>query len=79
MPFPQRSSCVVSIMVRLTNSIRRLELHAEQLIIHIRSMRRDEPASEQMRSMLLVILLRLVALKAQRERLEDELALDSVA
>lgn len=66
-------------MIRLQNTIRRLELHAEQLIIQLRLMQRDEPAAEQLRSLLLVILLRLVALKTSRARLEDELALDHVA
>jgi hypothetical protein len=66
-------------MIHLQNSIRRLELHAEQLIIHLRLVQRNAPGAEQMRSILLIVLLRLVALKAKRERLEDELSLDHVA
>jgi hypothetical protein len=70
---------MVGTVIHLQNSIRRLELHAEQLIIHLRSMQRSAPGAEQMRSVLLIVLHRLVALKTKREQLEDELALDRVA
>jgi hypothetical protein len=55
-----------------------MELRAEQLIIQLRAMERDAPGAEQLRSVLLVILVRLVALKRERERLETDLALDCV-
>jgi hypothetical protein len=70
---------MVVTVIHLQNSIRRLELHAEQLIIHLRTMQRNDPGAEQIRSVLLVVLLRLVRLKAKRARLEDELTLDSAA
>lgn len=66
-------------MIHLQNSIRRLELHAEQLIIHLRSMQPSATGAERMRSVLLIVLLRLVVLKTKREQFEDELALDRVA
>jgi len=62
---------MVDTVLHLQNSIRRLELRAEQLIIHLRSMERNEPGAERIRSVLLVMLLRLVSLKAKRARLED--------
>ena len=66
-------------MVELENSIARLELWAEQLILHIRSMQRNAPGAEQARSELLVLLLRLAALKGKRQQLEEKLKLDQVA
>jgi hypothetical protein len=75
----ERSNSMVGILLHLQNSIRRLELHAEQLIIHLHSMERNEPGAERIRSVLLVILLRLVSLKAKRARLEDEVSLACVA
>ena len=66
-------------MIHLQNSIRRLELHAEQLIIHLGSMQRSATGAERMRSVLLIVLHRLVVLKTKREQFEDELALDRVA
>jgi len=70
---------VVNTMVELENSIARLELWAEQLILHIRSMQRNAPGAEQARSELLVLLLRLAALKGKRQQLEEKLKLDQVA
>ena len=64
---------MVSTMAELDNSIARFELRAEELILHLRSMQRNAPGAEQTRSELLVILLRLVALKGKRQRLEDKL------
>jgi hypothetical protein len=69
---------LVSIVGDLNNAIGRIELRAEQLIICLRAMERDAPGAEQLRSVLLVMLLRLVALKCKRERLEYDLALDCV-
>jgi len=66
-------------MVELENSIARLELWAEQLILHIRSTQRNAPGAEQVRSELLVLLLRLAALKGKRQQLEEKLKLDQVA
>jgi len=60
-------------VVDLNNAIRRIELRAEQLVLHLRSTYRDTPGAEQIRSMLLVMLVRLVALKGTRDQLEDEL------
>jgi hypothetical protein len=55
-----------------------MELRAEQLIIHLRAMERGAPGADQLRSVLLAILVSLVALKRARERLETDLALDCV-
>ena len=66
-------------MSRVQNAIRRLELHAEQLTIHLRAMQRNAPGADQMRSVLLTILLRLVTLKTKRERLEDDFSIDRAA
>jgi hypothetical protein len=66
-------------MSRVQNAIRRLELHAEQLTIHLRAMQRNSPGVDQMRSVLFTILLRLVALKTKRERIEDDFSLDRAA
>jgi hypothetical protein len=68
----------VRIVDNLNSAIRQMELRAEQLIIQLRAMERDAPGAEQLRSVLLVILVRLVALKRERERLETDLALDCV-
>jgi len=68
----------VSIVGDLDNAIRRIELRAEQLIIHLRAMERDAPGAEQLRSALLVMLHRLVALKCERERREHDLTLNCV-
>jgi hypothetical protein len=67
---------VVNAMAELENSIARLELWAEQLTLHLRSMQRNAPGAEQVRSELLVILLRLVALKGKRQRLEEKQKLE---
>jgi hypothetical protein len=75
----EQSNPMVGTVLPLQNSIRRLELRAEQLIIHLRSMERSGPGAERIRSVLLVMLLRLVCLKAKRARLEDEIRLDCVA
>ena len=69
----------MSIVGDLDKAIRRVELRAEQLIIHLRAMERDAPGAEQLRSVLLVMLHRLVALKCKRERLEHDLTLDCVS
>ena len=66
-------------MSRVQNAIRRLELHAEQLTNHLRAMQRNAPGVDQMRSVLFTILLRLVALKTKRERIEDDFSLDRAA
>ena len=66
-------------VAKLSNAIRRIELRSEQLVVHLRSMHRDAPGAEQIRSVLLVMLVRLVALKGRRQQLEDELTLDQVA
>ena len=55
-----------------------MELRAEQLIIRLRAMERDAPGAQQFRSALLVMLVRLVALKRKRERLEADLTLDCI-
>ena len=68
----------VSIVDNLHSTIRQMELRAEQLVIHLRTMGRDVAGAEQLRSALLVMLLRLVALKRKRERLEADLTLDCV-
>jgi hypothetical protein len=73
-----RASVVIA-MAELENSIARLELWAEQLILHLRSMQSNAPGAEQVRSELLLILLRLVALKGKRQRLEEKQKLDQVA
>jgi len=69
---------LVSSVADLDKAIRRIELRAEQLIIYLRAMERDAPGAEQLRSVLLVMLLRLVGLKCKRERLEHDLTLDCV-
>jgi len=56
---------LVSIVADLDKAIRRIELRAEQLIIYLRAMERDAPGAEQLRSVLLVMLLRLVGLKCK--------------
>ena len=70
---------MVSTVVDLDNAIKRIELRAEQLVIHLRSMHRNAPGAEQIRSVLLVMLLRLVALKGKRQRLEQKLKLNRAA
>jgi len=70
---------VVSTVVDLDNAIKRIELRAEQLVIHLRSMHRNAPGAEHIRSLLLVMLLRLVALKGKRQRREEKLKLDRAA
>jgi hypothetical protein len=79
LPLTQSVIPLVSTVVNLNNAIRRIELRAEQLIVHLRSMPRDAPGAEQIRSVLLVMLVRLVALKGRLQQLEDELTLDQVA
>jgi hypothetical protein len=54
-----------------------MELRAEQLIIHLRTTQRHAPGAEQLRSVLLVMLRRLVGLKRERERFEPDLVFDS--
>jgi hypothetical protein len=60
-------------MTNLDNAIRRIELRAEQHIIHLRSMKRGAPGATHAQSVLFVMLLRLVALKEKRQHFEDEL------
>jgi hypothetical protein len=67
----------VSVVTNLDNAIRRIELRSEQLIIHLRSMRRAAPGAKQIQSVLLVMLL--LALKRKRQQLEDELSLHPAA
>ena len=73
------SELMVITVVDLDYAIERIELHAEELIIHLRSVHRDAPGAEHIRSLLLVMLLRLVALKGKRQRREEKLKLDRAA
>ena len=72
------SELMVITVVDLDYAIERIELHAEELIIHLRSVHRDAPGAEHIRS-LLIMLLRLVALKGKRQRREEKLKLDRAA
>ena len=56
----------------LNNSILRLELRIEQVVIHLRSMNGHHAEAEQTRRELLDMLHLLRAYKEQRELLEDE-------
>jgi hypothetical protein len=58
-------------MYALKNKIARLEMRAEQLVIHLRSMRRNTPEAQHIRGVLLTMLQRLKKFKEQRERLLD--------
>jgi hypothetical protein len=60
-------------MIQLNNQIARLEMRAEQLRIHLRSLDRESPEVREARSVLFAMLQSLVVLKGQRERLESEL------
>ena len=70
---------MVITVVDLDKAIERIELHAQELIIHLRSVQRDAPGAEHIRSELLVMLLRLAALKGKRQRREEKLKLDRAA
>jgi hypothetical protein len=76
---PRRAIRTRIVMIDLNNRIARLELCGEQLLIHLRSLGRESPEAERLRSNLLAMLQSLVALKNQRERLETELRLDDAA
>jgi hypothetical protein len=78
-PLAKQSTLSLSAVNDLDDAIRRIELRAEQFIIHLRSMQRDAPGTKQIRSVLLVMLLRLVALKGRCQHLEDKITLDQVA
>jgi hypothetical protein len=58
-------------MYALNNKIARLEIRAEQLVIHLRSMRRNTTEAQHIRGVLLTMLERLKQFKKQRERLLD--------
>ena len=58
-------------MMDLNNEIARLEIRSEQVVLHLRCLSRNTPGAKQMRSTLLAMLLRLVALKGKRQRLES--------
>jgi len=66
-------------MRSLQNQIARLEMRAEQILIHLRSITRDTVEAEKNRSDLLAMLLLLVALKGRRERVEESLGLQHAA
>ena len=66
-------------MRSLQNQIARLEMRAEQILIHLRSIPRDTVEPEKNRSDLLAMLLLLVALKGRRERVEESLGLQHAA
>jgi len=58
-------------MYALNRKIARLEMRAEQLVIHLRSMKRHTRKAEEVRRIVLVMLERLQRYKEQRERLEE--------
>jgi hypothetical protein len=66
-------------MIELNNEIARLELRCEQLVLHLRSMQRNAPGAEDVRSTLLAMLQELVALKAKRQRQVELLQLNQAA
>jgi hypothetical protein len=66
-------------MRSLRDQIARLEMRAEQILIHLRSLPRDTVEAEKGRSDLLAMLLLLVALKGRRERVEESLGLQHAA
>lgn len=66
-------------MVELNDAIARLEMRSEQLVLHLRSIRRTAPGAEEARSTLLAMLVRLVALKAKRQRQIELLEFDQAA
>lgn len=55
-------------MYELDNKIARLEIRAEQLVIHLRSMKRNTKEAQHVRGVLLTMLERLTHYKEQRER-----------
>lgn len=56
-------------MYALDNEISRLEIRAEQLVIHLRSMRRNTTEAQHIRGVLLTMLERLKRYKEQRKHL----------
>jgi hypothetical protein len=58
-------------MYELDNKISRLEIRAEQLVIHLRSMKRNTTEAQDVRHVLLTMLERLRHYKERRERLLD--------
>jgi hypothetical protein len=70
---------LVSAMVELNDAIAQLEMRSEQLILHLRSVQRTAPGAEEVRSTLLAMLVRLVALKAQRQHHVELLNRDQAA
>src|ERR1700675_4995119 len=59
---------LVSTMAELNDAIARLELRSEQLILHLRSIQRTAPGAREVRSPLVAKVVRVVALKAQRQQ-----------
>ena len=66
-------------MYALNNKIARLEMRAEQVLIHLQLLGRRSSASEEARRFLFAMLIRLLRYKEQRERMEDVLAPDQAA
>jgi hypothetical protein len=66
-------------MVERNQTIRRLEMRIEQLIIHVRSLPRQSADAAEARRILFVMLLRLEHHKWEREREEDAILLREVA
>lgn len=66
-------------MRELEHQIARLEMCSEQLRFHLRSIARQSPEAEEIRSDLLSMLQKLVLLKGQRERLSELFQLEDAA
>ena len=66
-------------MYALNNKIARLEIRAEQVLLHLQLLDRRSSEAEEARRLLFAMLIRLLRYKEQRERMEDELALDQAA
>jgi hypothetical protein len=60
-------------MFELNNQIARLELCSEQLRIHLRSLDKASPEADEVRSDLLMMLQKLVALKDRRFEIQGAL------
>jgi hypothetical protein len=72
-------ACEVSVVLKLNNQISLLEICSEQVRIHLRSIDRTAMEAEKVRSDLLIMLQKLVALKGQGQRLEASLHLEAAA
>jgi hypothetical protein len=65
-------------MLELNNQIARLDLRTEHLRRHLRSIDRNSPDADDIRSDLLSLLQVLAVLKGERQRLEAEYRLEVV-